>query len=152
MFISSLFFFCAILVIFPFVVRGQNATSRCHDATWIFFVSEMFLVKASRPTRCHLLSLSCLSHTSALMSPVVTTFLSLPRFFLFSSILSALSLADSSAVPPDLVIAIDPRLQGAGRQPKPRVLSTNASPGRTQSKMNFKVQRSRARGRIIRRS
>lgn len=53
------FRFFSLILTFPFVVRGQNVASRCQDAARMFFVSEMFLVKASRPTRCHLLSLSC---------------------------------------------------------------------------------------------
>jgi len=90
--------FFSFLLTFPFVVLGQNLPSRCQDAARMFFVSEMFLVKASRPTRCHLLSLSCLSYTSALTSSVATTFLSLPRFFSFSNILAIISPLDTLAI------------------------------------------------------
>lgn len=71
------FRFFSLLLTFPFVVRGQNVASWCQDAARMFFVSEMFLVKASRPTRCHLLSLSCLSYTSSVLTIPVR-----PPFFL----------------------------------------------------------------------
>lgn len=90
------FFFAVFLLLSPslslFCDRNV-ASPGCHDAAWMFFVSEMFLVKASRPTRCHLLSLSCLSYVYtplALTGPVATTFLSLSFFLSLSLSLSFL--------------------------------------------------------------
>lgn len=114
----SLSFFCFPSSFSPSLSSfvAKTVLSRCQDVARMFFVSEMFLVKASRPTRCHLLSLSCLSLylwlLRALSRPPFS--LCLARLFSFSRILSTISssdILDGFAAPLVARSAIEPRLR-----------------------------------------